>query len=712
MRGDPHEYVRSIVARAMEFDDPAQRKAFAVSACEKTPDALQVVLDLIAVAEMSTGTACTQTTGFRHDQGNLAGNHCFVPGQIVDDRFRILEFINQGGMGEVYAALDLNLQQKIALKTIRPTIAAQPGIIERFKTEVKQSLRITHPNVCRVHQLASHQDPDGREIWFLTMELLEGKTLGRSLAAGEPMAADRALVLIRQMVSGLACAHQAGIVHRDLKPGNLMLVSSASKGERLVITDFGLAISASPGETGGLSGTPAYMAPEQASGGAVGPPTDLFALGLIICEMLTGNRPRFGLSSAENCGRQLNDWLSSHPKIQPQIRPVIMRCLQFRPEDRFTDAREIVSRLEPRRRWSTAERAVAASVVFAASILTASLLPALGERIVNTFHYALGIHRPTAAAQAAADGARVELGNVTRAGFLEAIADFRRATQLDPKWAQAWAELAYTYAAAANAQVPLATANVEARSAALRAIRLDDRSAKAFGALGWVQSLDFDEWPKAEATLRRALALNSGDAQVHYWLGVHLRKKGKFPDAEAEDRQALTLSHKNDPSIWCELVFLHWTSGRLDQMEDLMKELLVAYPNFGLARFLNARLLKEQGKFDDALAELHFSESLQYPAVTVLAERASVEAYRGKAAEARVDLQRLQQASRTEPVDGLLIAGVYARLGEFDSAFESLDDAYARRDTTLLSAATSPLLKPLRGDPRFAALLRRLHFES
>jgi len=383
MRGDSQEHIRSIAARALAME-PALRQAFVASACQKDPDTLQEVLHLIGQAQMSTGASPTQTIEFREDLSSRAGGHCFAPGQIVDKRFRILEFINQGGMGEVYAALDLNLQQKVALKTIRPTIAAHPGIIERFKTEVKQSLRITHPNVCRVHQLSSHEETDGRQIWFLTMELLEGRTLARCLAAGEPMPFDRALGLIRQMVSGLACAHQAGIVHRDLKPGNLMLVGSASTGERLVVTDFGLAVSASPEEAGGIAGTPAYMAPEQASGGAIGLQADLFALGLIICEMLTGNRPALDLRSPENCGRQLNAWLAAHPKIPPRIRPVIVRSLQFGPEDRFHDAREIVSLLEGRKRRSLAERAIVAGALLAAVIaLAAALLPALGERIVN-----------------------------------------------------------------------------------------------------------------------------------------------------------------------------------------------------------------------------------------------------------------------------------------------------------------------------------------
>lgn len=217
-------------------------------------------------------------------------SHSLQIGQLIAGRFQIQQFIASGGMGEVYEAWDNELQQKIALKTIRHDIAAHPGIINRFKGEVKESLRITHPNVCRVYQLASHQDGDERPVWFLTMELLEGRTLAQCLDNDGSIPRRSAFALIGQMVSGLACAHQAGIVHRDLKPGNLLLVGSGSSGERLVITDFGLAVSSSSISGGGAAGTPGYMAPEQAMGGQIGPPADIFVVGLILCEIFTGKR--------------------------------------------------------------------------------------------------------------------------------------------------------------------------------------------------------------------------------------------------------------------------------------------------------------------------------------------------------------------------------------------------------------------------------------
>ena len=304
-------------------------------------------------------------------------------GEFLANRFDITRFVGNGGMGEVYEAWDCELRQKVALKTIRQKIAAHPGVIDRFKAEVKESLRITHPNVCRVYQLALDQSSPGRPIWFLTMELLDGQTLARCLADNGRLPAKRALRLIRQMVSGLACAHQAGIVHRDLKPGNLMLVDSESSRERLVITDFGLAISATSRDEGGMVGTPAYMAPEQFNGGVVGPQADVFALGIIMGEMLTGKRPVLDLTSPKDCARQLRLWLAENSHVPRRLRAIIRRCMQFGPERRFQDASQIAPLLESKRRV-VIERVLALSVVAAAMIAIGTLLlPQLGDRIVN-----------------------------------------------------------------------------------------------------------------------------------------------------------------------------------------------------------------------------------------------------------------------------------------------------------------------------------------
>jgi tetratricopeptide (TPR) repeat protein len=637
-----------------------------------------------------------------------SGVRTFVPGELVGARFRVRRFIAEGGMGEVYAADDLELGETVALKTVRPLLAGDPGVLARFKQEILLARKVTHRNVSRIFDLFRHDiDLDGasRTVVFLSMELLEGETLAdriRRLGA-LPIAEARQIAV--QLVAGLDAAHLAGIIHRDFKCSNIVLVPEPGRGERAVIMDFGLAGTREGLDTrarSGMAGTPAYMAPEQVENGPIGPATDIYALGIVLFEMVSGAVPFQGASPLETARLRLVQDAPLLRKVAPHAPPewerTVQACLQRDPSKRPASgnvAARLTGRFERRRRM----RSAGAVILFAALC-------------VSGWFWVHRPHRPLPAAQAAVDNARVKLQYRSPAGFRDAIGDLHRATELDPQWAEPWAELAYSYADAANtSQVAGATAAVEARRAALQAIRLDSRSAKAYGTLGWVQSFEFDEWPRAEANLRLALSLDPADPHLHYWLGVHLRKKGKFAEAEAEDRQALTLSHQTDPQIWCELAFLYWTSGRLDRMQDLMKDLLVAYPNFGLTRYLHARLLKEQGRYDDALAELRFSESLQYSPVTVLVERASVEAWRGNAAQALRDLDVLERNSKSGPVDGLLMAGVYVRLGRLDTALDWLEKSYVRRDSTLLSMATSPVVKPLHAEPRFAALLRRLHFD-
>ena len=175
-------------------------------------------------------------------------------------------------MGEVYEAFDLALRERVALKVVRPALAGDRGVMERFQREIQLSRRVTHPNVCRVFDLGRHRD-GRRDVTFLTMELLDGETLETRIRRGGRLRAEEALPLVRQMAAALDAAHGAGVVHRDFKPANVMLVPAREGGTRVVVTDFGLARSLDPGgeavvvSSGSFAvGTAAYMAPEQAGG--------------------------------------------------------------------------------------------------------------------------------------------------------------------------------------------------------------------------------------------------------------------------------------------------------------------------------------------------------------------------------------------------------------------------------------------------------------
>ncbi|HVY48720.1 MAG TPA: serine/threonine-protein kinase, partial [Minicystis sp.] len=246
------------------------------------------------------------------------------PGHLFAERYAIEELIGRGGMGAVYRVRDFALGEPIALKVLltddtEPT----PAALVRFRQEVRLARRVTHPNVARVYDLGEHAG-----VLFLTMELVEGGTLRTLLHGGRRLPLRRALGIARSIADGLAAAHAVGVVHRDLKPGNVLLDTRG----RVVLTDFGVARAMSDelSLTVGAIGTPSYMAPEQAANAGVDPRTDLYALGLVIAEMLTGELPRGGAPAAERAVAG-----SGAPAA---LASLVGRCLAVNPHERPGDA--------------------------------------------------------------------------------------------------------------------------------------------------------------------------------------------------------------------------------------------------------------------------------------------------------------------------------------------------------------------------------------
>ena len=288
----------------------------------------------------------------------------FAPGQIVAGRYEIVRFIAQGGMGVVYEARDRKLQGTLALKTIRTDVAGRAKALDRFLREVHIARRVTHPNVCRIFDVDEHHWPPTKgssetpaPVTFLTMELLGGETLADRIERGRPDRAE-ALEIISQVAAGLDAAHALGIVHRDFKSGNVMLVPSSGPrpGTRVVITDFGLARGvegdsplASISETGVILGTAAYMAPEQVEGKPLTAAADIYALGVVIYELVTGRRPFTGGSAMSVAVKRLQAAPPSPRQhvadLDPTWESAILRCLERDPADRFASAADVVKAL-------------------------------------------------------------------------------------------------------------------------------------------------------------------------------------------------------------------------------------------------------------------------------------------------------------------------------------------------------------------------------
>src|SRR6202051_1171506 len=206
----------------------------------------------------------------------------FLPGRLVASRYRIIALLGKGGMGEVYRADDLTLGKAGAMKFLPDEAGRDEGLLERFRTEVRMTRRVSHPNVCRVYDVG---EVDGQT--FFTMEYVDGEDLASLLRRIGRLPPDKALDIARQLCAGLAEAHTKGVLHRDLKPANIMLDGRG----QVVITDFGLAGVADDIRGNEVrSGTPAYMSPEQLSGKEVSPRSDIYALGLVLYEVFTGKR--------------------------------------------------------------------------------------------------------------------------------------------------------------------------------------------------------------------------------------------------------------------------------------------------------------------------------------------------------------------------------------------------------------------------------------
>ncbi len=235
----------------------------------------------------------------------------FTPGAILAERYRIIGLLGRGGMGEVYRADDLKLGQPVALKFL----PAAPGLgrdrLERFYAEVRIARQVSHPNVCRVYDVG---EIDGQQ--FLSMEYVDGEDLASLLQRIGRLPPDKALDIARELCAGLAAAHERGVLHRDLKPANVMLDGRG----RARITDFGLAVAAGEVVEGEVSGTPAYMAPEQLAGKGASVRSDLYSLGLVLYELFTGRKAFEGATFQELRRKHAEDPPASPSTISPGLR--------------------------------------------------------------------------------------------------------------------------------------------------------------------------------------------------------------------------------------------------------------------------------------------------------------------------------------------------------------------------------------------------------
>ena len=367
-----HEDVIQIVVKALQL--PADdRAAYVCAACDGNEALYGEIVEALGWEEQM-GSFLLEPL---FDLAQLVLP--FQPGQVVSERFEIIREIGEGGMGVVYEAFDRKTEQRIAIK------AAKPGFQRLLSPELKAALKVRHHNICLVNEIHTAQTEYG-EIDFLTMEFLDGETLSAHLRTQGKLDHEEALAIASQLCAGLAEAHRSGIIHRDLKSGNVILCQNDDGSRRAVITDFGLAggVSLSSGE---MAGTPGYLAPELLRGEKTSQASDIYALGVILYEMVAGRKPYTREAEELSLGQLLpstwgaddarpgkdgagkdeplppSTWTDQPDwKQQPLLPPpppstwtkgldprwdrVTMRCLTVAPADRTQDASEVLAALQ------------------------------------------------------------------------------------------------------------------------------------------------------------------------------------------------------------------------------------------------------------------------------------------------------------------------------------------------------------------------------
>src|SRR5215472_742991 len=253
-------------------------------------------------------------------------------------RYRVEGLLGTGAMGEVYRAHDPVIDRLVAIKVVRPELVAGSGgqqLLERFRREARAAGRRFHPNIVAIWDFG-----DDNGMPFLVMELVEGQSLDQVIKSSGALSLDRSIAIITQVLSALGFAHDNGIVHRDIKPSNIMVLQD----DRVKVADFGIARLEASEFTivGDLLGTPAYMAPEQLSGGPIDHSNDLFAAGVILFEMLTGVKPFRGKSITEIMSlmekRGPEDIRALNPAVPEALKRVIAKSVAFDPAQRYPDA--------------------------------------------------------------------------------------------------------------------------------------------------------------------------------------------------------------------------------------------------------------------------------------------------------------------------------------------------------------------------------------
>jgi serine/threonine protein kinase len=330
-----------------------------------------------------TDLEATKLLGDQSEAKTMSTGSALEVDQLVANRYRVIEEIGRGGMGTVYKVQDLFLKRKAALKLLHPEFACKPVIVQRFQKEVEAIAKLSHEGIVKVHDLGVTEDG----CQYMVMDLVEGKSLDALLKENHHLPVKEALDIITQVVESVGHAHAKGVVHRDLKPSNIIIATDAQGQSNVRLVDFGIAKLLEPEgdnakltQTGDVFGSPQYMSPEQCRGESLDQRADIYAIGCILFEIITGQTAFSDENAVKTILKHLNDArpsVSKELKVPDSAIAVIDRCLEKQKEDRYKDCLQLLTdlkkieagKLVKRHFASDKKRAIAKRVFFVLTII-------------------------------------------------------------------------------------------------------------------------------------------------------------------------------------------------------------------------------------------------------------------------------------------------------------------------------------------------------
>jgi serine/threonine-protein kinase len=737
----------------------------------------------------------------------------------LSSRYRLERELGQGGMAKVFLAHDLKYERAVAVKVLRPDLAAEVGPA-RFLREIQIAARLHHPHILPLYD---SDQVDG--LVYYVMPYIEGETLRQRLNRERQLPVGEALQVAREVADALGYAHSCNVIHRDIKPANILLDAGHA-----VVADFGIARAVGSGDStsGHIVGTPGYMSPEQIDGSQyVDGRTDIYSLGCVLFEMLVGEPPFKGSTLTSVIANRLATPAPS-PRSYRELVPeavdaAVRKAMATMPADRYTSAGQFADALgtsatvaiavgaaqamvkevvaaksvavlpfenmstDPENEYfsdgitddiiaqlskisalkvisrtssmqykkTTKKIAVIAEELGVAAVLEGSVRKAgprvrivahlvdpkteqhlwgdtfdrqltdifevqseVAQQITGALSVALSPEEKQRVEKKATQDAdaynlyllgRFHANKWSEADVLKGIECFEGAIAKDPNFAVAYAGLAdaYELLSIGFSSRPPVEWLAKAKTAALKALEMDDTLAEAHTSLAYARWLGDLDWPGAEKEFKRALELKGSYVMAHEWYAEYLAALGRHEEAVAEIKRAQQLDPLAVP-VNRAVGWVLYFARRYDEAIDELKKTLTMNPDFLGARLVLWWAWVAKGSPDIAMADIR--KEVERPGLRTVKKLmlAYACAAAGNREEANGLLWELESKLAGDNRLALLAALVYTALDMKDRAFQELHRAHEMREPGLMFLKVAPFLDPLRSDPRYGVLVEKL----